>query len=123
MPNHTYDYPLTETVDLGTAQAAVSVAGKSALYQSLSILDASCLVGSTPAAVTISIGDGTDADRFGTITVAAGGTANNSGVVTLNLTDAAYELNNVSDVERLVFTNTTAPANAVAGLKVVIGRY
>jgi len=121
--NRTYDNPQHEVVALAAAQAAVSIPAKSAKYSSLNVLDASALVGSSPAAVVISIGDGTDADRFGTINVAAGGTANESAEITLNLTDAAYELTSVSDVERIVFTNTTAPANAVAGLNVVIGRY
>ncbi len=121
--NFTYDYPLLHTVTLGTAQAAVSVPGKTSKHQSVKIIDAFALVGASPAAVTISIGDGTDADRFGTITIAANGTANDSADVTVNLTDAAYELNRINDLERLVFTNTTAPAASVAGFEVVIGYY
>ncbi len=119
--NRTYDNPQFEVVSLGTAQAVVSIPAKSAKYNSLSILDASALVGATPAAVTISVGNGTDVDAFGTITIAAGGTANDSAVVELNLTDAAWEL--IGDTERIVFTNTTAPAASVAGFNVVIGRY
>ncbi len=121
--NFTYDYPLLHTVTLGTAQSAVSVPGKTSKHQSVKIVDAFALVGSSPAAVVISIGDGSDADRFGTINIAAGGTANNAAEVTLNLTDAAYELNRINDIERLVFTNSTAPGNSVAGFEVVIGYY
>lgn len=121
--NFTYDYPLLHTVTLGTAQSAVSVPGKTSKYQSVKIIDALALVGSSPAAVVISIGDGSDADRFGTINIAAGGSANDSAEVTLNLTDAAYELNRINDIERLVFTNSTAPGNSVSGFEVVIGYY
>ncbi len=121
--NYTYDIPLLTTVSLGTAQAVVSAPGKTSKYQSVKVIDAFALVGANPAAVTISIGDGTDADRFGTITIAAGGTTNNAANVTLNLTDAAYELNRINDLERLVFTNTTSPSGAVAGFSVVLGYY
>lgn len=121
--NRSYDNPQFEIVSLGTAQTAVTIPAHSAKYQALSILDASALVGATPAAVEIQIGDGTDADRFGTITIAAGGTTGAPADVTLNLTDAAFELSEVDNVSTITFTNATAPAGSVAGFNVVIGRY
>jgi hypothetical protein len=120
MSNHTYDYPLHRPVDLGTVNAVVRVPGQSGKYNRVKVVDATALVGSTPAAVTVSIGDGTDVDRYGTITVAAGGTANESADITLNLTDANFE---IFELESLVFTNTTAPAGAVTDFKVFIGYF
>ena len=120
MSNRTYDFPLTHSVNVGNAQAVTSVAGMTALNNRIKIVDAFGLVGSSPAAVTLSLGDGTTAALYGTITVAAGGTTNNSADVTLNLTQQAYE---IIDLERLVITNTTAPANAVSGFQVVVGYF
>lgn len=120
MSNRTYDFPLTHSVNVGDAQSATSVAGMTAQHNRIIILDAFGLIGSSPAAVTLSLGDGTDADAYGTITVAAGGSENNSADVTLNLNQAAFE---IIDLERLVITNTTAPANAVAGFQVVVGYF
>ena len=120
MSNRTYDFPLTYAVNVGTAQAAVSVPGMTAQHNRIKIVDAFGLVGATAAAVTLSLGDGTTAALYGTITVAAGGTTNNSADVTLNLTQAAFE---IVDLERLVITNTTAPANSVAGFQVIVGYF
>lgn len=120
MSNYVYDYPLTDTLDVGNAQAVVSAPGTTAQHNRVKILDAFGLVGSTPAAVTLSLGDGTTPALYGTITVAAGGTANEAADVTLNLNQASFE---IIDLERLVITNTTAPANAVSGFKVVVGYF
>ena len=125
MSNRTYDFPLTHSVNVGTAQAAVNVPGMTAQLNRVKIIDAFGLVGATPAAVTLSLGDGTTAAAYGTITVAAGGTTNNAADVTLNLNQASFE---IVDLERLVITNTTSPAGALTGftsggwLLLIIGR-
>ena len=120
MSNRVYDFPLPYTVNVGTAQAVVNVPGHTAQLNRIKILDAFGLVGATPAAVTLSLGDGTTPNLYGTITVAAGGTANNSADVTLNLNQASFE---IVDLERLVITNTTAPANSLVGFQVVVGYF
>ncbi len=119
MSNRGYDFPLTYAVNVGTAQAAVSVPGQTAQLNRIKIVDAFGLVGTTPAAVTLSLGDGTTAALYGTITVAVG-TANTSADVTLNLNQASFE---IIDLERLVITNTTAPANSLVGFQVVVGYF
>ncbi len=120
MSNRGYDFPLTHSVTVGTAQAAVSVPGQTAQLNRVKIVDAFGLVGATPAAVTLSLGDGTTAAAYGTITVAAGGTTNNAADVTLNLNQASFE---IIDLERLVITNTTSPAGALTGFVVVVGYF
>ncbi len=120
MSNRTYDFPLTHSVDVGTAQAVVNVPGQTAQLNRIKIVDAFGLVGTTPAAVTLSLGNGTTPALYGTITVAAGGTNNQSADVTLNLTQAAFE---IVELERLVITNTTAPANSLVGFQVVVGYF
>lgn len=122
MSNNTYDYPLVAEVDLADAQAVVTIPALTALYSSLKVLDASGIIGGTPAAVQISIGDGTTAALYGTIDIAAAQTIGEGAVITLNLTPAAYEINENSPTT-MVFTNTVAPAAAIAGLKVFVGYY
>lgn len=120
MSNRGYDFPLTHSVNVGTAQAAVTVPGTTAQLNRIKVVDAFGLVGSTPAAVTLSLGDGTTTNLYGTITVASGGTAGEAADVTLNLNQAHFE---VVDLARFVITNTTAPANSLTGFQVVVGYF
>lgn len=122
MSNNTYDYPLVAAIDLADAQAVVTIPAITALYSSIKVIDASALIGATPAAVQISIGDGTTAALYGTIDIAAAQTVGEGAVITLNLTPEAWKLNQDSPTT-MVFTNTTAPAAAVAGLTVFVGYY
>lgn len=119
--NHTYDYPLPRAVDLADLQnLPESVVAKTAVKNSVKIVDASAFVGATPAACTLSIGDGTTVDKYGTIEVAAGGTTGDAAVITLNLTADAYE---IIDQEEVVITGTTAPAGAVTDFTLHFGYY
>lgn len=120
---YSYDRPLVETVDLADAQTAIITAAATNDLNSVSILGASAIVGATPAACVISIGDGTTADKYGVINVAAGGTANKSAVVDVVLTDDGYKILNQPAGAVVKFTNTTAPAAALLSLKIILGHY
>ena len=120
---YTYDSPLVETVDLADAQAAVSVSAVMGNLSSVNILGASAVVGSSAAVVKISIGDGTTADKYGTIDIPNTGSANKAASVTLNLTDAGRSIINQKGDAVIKFTNTAAPENAVVSLKVILGHY
>lgn len=122
MSNRVYDYPLTAIAAVAAGTTAVSVVGKTANLNRIKVLDAYGFYTATaivaPANV-INIGDGTDADRYGTITITPGSGANTALEFTLNLNQENYE---IYDVERIVLTpNITA--GSVTGLQVVVGYF
>lgn len=73
------------------------------------------MVGSSPAAFTVKFGDGTTVDKYGTLAVAAGGTANGRLPGKLTLNKANYEI----DAEVITAT-AAAAADAAANVTVVV---
>jgi hypothetical protein len=101
-------------------QSDATVPGQTAKFNSVKVLDVMALVGATPAAATLSLGDGTTADKYGTIVVASGGTTGDSADITLTLENDMFE---AIDTEKLVVTATSVAAGALVDLVVVIGYY
>jgi len=118
MSHVTHDYPVHHEVILNDAQAVIEVASETSKYGIIKIVDVLGLVGSSPSAATISVGDGVSVDRYGTIEIASGGVSGNTLDTTLNLTSDAES---ISGISKLVFTNSSVPANAVTDLVVIIG--
>lgn len=130
---YSYGEPLVSTLVIADTTASAPVvlpcAGIGATSDGkVRSLDAATVLGlagvvKTAGALTIQIGDGVTATRYGTAVFDATVTAGKAAKAVLNLTEEGFRMGVGDDVEPTTFTLTFVGAGAITNLAVIVGRY